>query len=228
MSAHKEANKQRKRKSLKMALEKCMQRRDAAATIANALPLLNVLTTSSLTATSSPMPSFTTTSTGTVSSLELLAATTTATAALKEAQKNASHEMSETTETETSLDTSAELAASELGAESKDDDEEDEDMVSEESDNCAKLKDSIEDKPLDFTHSSRELKDKESPLIVKTERVLEQQQELKELELKSAALNLEISKIQQHKDLEDAAKKEPQQHQEKPPNNNVLEKSASN
>ncbi|KAM8716007.1 hypothetical protein ACLKA7_002968 [Drosophila subpalustris] len=37
MSAHKEAAKQRKRKSLKMALEKCMQRRDAMAS-AEAVP----------------------------------------------------------------------------------------------------------------------------------------------------------------------------------------------
>ncbi|SPP82307.1 Hypothetical predicted protein [Drosophila guanche] len=37
MSAHKEAAKQRKRKSLKMALEKCMQRRDAMAAVPEAV-----------------------------------------------------------------------------------------------------------------------------------------------------------------------------------------------
>lgn len=70
--------------------------------------------------------------------------------------KNVSQDM-DTTETETSLDTSAEVAASDLG-ESREAEEDEEDFESEESDHSHNVtkesrKDFSDDKPLDYTNS---------------------------------------------------------------------------
>ncbi|TMW46864.1 hypothetical protein DOY81_008059 [Sarcophaga bullata] len=168
MSAQKEEAKQRKRKSLKMALEKCMQRREAASTT-----ISNIITNSTNTNTNTTLltsTSTTTTTTNPTSTSAVTAATEAITSHAGSPQKrvkaNVGHDMEaqETTETETSMDTSAEVNASDM-CESRE-----EDVESETSINSNAFKDTsalqtyrlqhekvksmeveYDDKPLDFT-----------------------------------------------------------------------------
>lgn len=140
-----------------------MQRRDAvvtATTAASDIPTTTaqlqqlITTASSMTA-----PANTTTTTTFVTTTE-----TTPSSVLQAIDmvskevtgKNVSQDM-DTTETETSLDTSAEVAASDLG-ESREAEEDEEDFESEESDHSHNVtkesrKDFSDDKPLDYTNS---------------------------------------------------------------------------
>lgn len=139
-----------------------MQRRDAvvtATTAASDIPTTAQLQQLITTASSMTAPANTTTTTtfatttGTTPSSVLQAIDMVS----KEVTgKNVSQDM-DTTETETSLDTSAEVAASDLG-ESREAEEDEEDFESEESDHSHNVtkesrKDFSDDKPLDYTNS---------------------------------------------------------------------------
>lgn len=183
MSAQKEEAKQRKRKSLKMALEKCMQRREAATTTNNTT---TTTTNTNMMNTSLAMSTFTSSLSSTITTTVANLSTTTSRDMLspevsfnllankgpevtstpqKLAKDYSTHEMEilETTETETSLDTSAEVNASDM-CESR----EEEDLESETSINSTtakettpqqqqqqevKIMEQYDDKPLDFTKS---------------------------------------------------------------------------
>lgn len=171
MSAQKEEAKQRKRKSLKMALEKCMQRREAASTTISTINTTNTNSTNTNTNTSQLTSTSTTTITTNPTSTSAISASTEAVithavSPQKRVKANVGHDMEahETTETETSMDTSAEVNASDM-CESRE-----EDVESETSINSNAFKDAntlqpyrsqqrevksmqveYDDKPLDFT-----------------------------------------------------------------------------
>lgn len=125
MSAQKEEAKQRKRKSLKMALEKCMQRREAASTTNSTITTNTVNTTTNTNV--STLASTTTNATSTSPTSAAREAKLTHPSPQKQVKANVSHDMEaqETTETETSMDTSAEVNTSDI-CESREEDQESE------------------------------------------------------------------------------------------------------
>lgn len=157
MSAHKEEAKQRKRKSLKMALEKCMQRREAASTTTNTTTISSLTTTNTLTAMTSSDILMPEVSHNIQFNKELLSP-------LKPGKNDSLQEIEvlETTETETSMDTSAEVNVSSEMSESRG--EEEEDLETQQFVNSHTAKDCRtevkmttdnydDNKPLDFTKS---------------------------------------------------------------------------
>lgn len=227
MSAQKEEAKQRKRKSLKMALEKCMQRREAATTTntnnTNTTTTTNTAMDTSLAATTytslGSNVTTTSTSTTTTATLDILSPDgslnlqvpkgpeiTSTPQKLSKHERSQEMEVLETTETETSMDTSAEVNAGESR-------EEEELESSETSVNSSTNKIAAEqqqqqqqelkhmemydDKPLDFTKSpNKKPKDDDN--------------EAKDVEeyLKSTAVIKETSKLEEAASTKDNAKEE--------------------
>lgn len=199
MSAHKEEAKQRKRKSLKMALEKCMLRREAATTTTT-----NTTSSSSTTNTTSTTYDLLTPEVSL--NLQVYKEPTTP---QKISSFDSSHEMEalETTETDTSMDTSAEVNASDLGESRGEEDLESESV------NCNTAKDCVteentttdnyDDKPLDFTKSPpKKIKVRENLIQHRPE---EEDNEEKDIEkfLKSTAVIKEPSNAVNRLNIDD-------------------------
>lgn len=213
MSAQKEEAKQRKRKSLKMALEKCMQRREAASTTISTITTNTNSSTNTNTNTNTTLTALTTTSTTTTintnpTSTSSITATTEAitTYAANSMQKrmkaNVGHDMEaqETTETETSMDTSAEVNASDI-CESREEDLESETSINSAVQSSYRLQQEevksmqvveYDDKPLDFTTTPTK-KSKEA----NNDNENENENEAKDVEayLKSTAVIKETAKV---------------------------------
>lgn len=226
MSAQKEEAKQRKRKSLKMALEKCMQRREAATTTntnnTNTTTTTNTAMDTSLAATTytslGSNVTTTSTSTTTAASLDILSPDgslnlqvpkgpeiTSTPQKLSKHERSQEMEVLETTETETSMDTSAEINAGESREEEELESSETSvnsstnKVAAEQQQQQQELKhmEMYDDKPLDFTKSpNKKPKDDDN--------------EAKDVEeyLKSTAVIKETSKLEEAAPTKDNAKEE--------------------
>ena len=204
MSAQKEEAKQRKRKSLKMALEKCMQRREAASstTISNIITTTNTNSTNTNTSTSTTTITTNPTTTSAITLATEAITTHAAASPQKQVKANVGHDMEahETTETETSMDTSAEVNASDM-CESREDDVESEtsinsnavkdtstlQMYRSQQQEVKKMEVEYDDKPLDFTTTPTK----------KSEANNDNESEAKDVEayLKSTAVIKETAKV---------------------------------